>query len=57
MFCLGKKLRVYCGSPSYAAPEIIACTEYEGPPVVSFRSVAFNPDETPAPDLMKFLYT
>ena len=31
----GKKLKVFCGSPSYAAPEIIACTEYEAPPVVS----------------------
>lgn len=29
----GKKLRVYCGSPSYAAPEIIGEREYEGPPV------------------------
>ena len=27
-----KKLRVYCGSPSYAAPEIVARKEYYGPP-------------------------
>ncbi|KAK9819595.1 hypothetical protein WJX72_000121 [[Myrmecia] bisecta] len=29
----GKKLRVHCGSPSYAAPEIVARKAYEGPPV------------------------
>jgi serine/threonine protein kinase len=29
----GKKLRVHCGSPSYAAPEIVARKMYEGPPV------------------------
>ena len=29
----GKKLRVHCGSPSYAAPEIVARKQYEGPPV------------------------
>lgn len=28
-----KKLRVHCGSPSYAAPEIVARKMYEGPPV------------------------
>lgn len=31
----GKTLRVHCGSPSYAAPEIVARKAYEGPPVVS----------------------
>ncbi|CAG9462218.1 unnamed protein product [Pedinophyceae sp. YPF-701] len=29
----GKKLKVYCGSPSYAAPEIVARRHYDGPPV------------------------
>ncbi|GBG79352.1 hypothetical protein CBR_g29500 [Chara braunii] len=29
----GKKLRVHCGSPSYAAPEIVARKLYDGPPV------------------------
>ena len=28
-----KKLRVHCGSPSYAAPEIVARRAYVGPPV------------------------
>ena len=29
----GKKLKVHCGSPSYAAPEIVARKSYDGPPV------------------------
>ena len=29
----GKRLRVHCGSPSYAAPEIVSRREYDGPPV------------------------
>ena len=29
----GKKLKVHCGSPSYAAPEIVARRAYDGPPV------------------------
>ncbi|EEH54051.1 uncharacterized protein MICPUCDRAFT_5956, partial [Micromonas pusilla CCMP1545] len=29
----GRRLRVHCGSPSYAAPEIVARREYDGPPV------------------------
>ena len=29
----GKKLKVHCGSPSYAAPEIVARKPYDGPPV------------------------
>jgi 5'-AMP-activated protein kinase catalytic alpha subunit len=32
-YATGKKLRVHCGSPSYAAPEIVARKQYEGPPV------------------------
>jgi 5'-AMP-activated protein kinase catalytic alpha subunit len=32
-FAPGQRLRVFCGSPSYASPEIIAEREYEGPPV------------------------
>ncbi|EFJ49603.1 hypothetical protein VOLCADRAFT_42482, partial [Volvox carteri f. nagariensis] len=32
-FVPGKRLRVHCGSPSYAAPEIVARKAYEGPPV------------------------
>ena len=37
-FLPGKPLRVNCGSPSYAAPEIVARKPYDGPPVVSQRS-------------------
>lgn len=33
-FIPGKRLRVHCGSPSYAAPEIVARKQYDGPPVV-----------------------
>ena len=29
----GKKLKVHCGSPSYAAPEVVARRLYDGPPV------------------------
>jgi 5'-AMP-activated protein kinase, catalytic alpha subunit len=29
----GKRLKVFCGSPSYAAPEIVARQPYDGPPV------------------------
>jgi serine/threonine protein kinase len=29
----GRKLRVHCGSPSYAAPEIVSRQLYDGPPV------------------------
>lgn len=29
----GKLLRVHCGSPSYAAPEIVGRKSYLGPPV------------------------
>lgn len=29
----GSRLRSHCGSPSYAAPEIVARRDYEGPPV------------------------
>ncbi|GBF88421.1 hypothetical protein Rsub_01133 [Raphidocelis subcapitata] len=32
-FTPGRRLRVHCGSPSYAAPEIVARRSYEGPPV------------------------
>ncbi len=34
-FIPGKQLRVHCGSPSYAAPEIVSRKHYDGPPVVS----------------------
>lgn len=33
LFQPGKRLRVHCGSPSYAAPEIVSKDYYEGPPV------------------------
>eukprot|EP00892_Ulva_mutabilis_P000590 jgi/Ulvmu1/10531/UM064_0069.1 len=33
IFSPGTPLRVHCGSPSYAAPEIIGRQNYEGPPV------------------------
>ena len=29
----GKRLKVFCGTPSYMAPEIVRRTEYEGKPV------------------------
>ncbi|KAL4424840.1 hypothetical protein ABPG77_011090 [Micractinium sp. CCAP 211/92] len=32
-FVAGKRLRCHCGSPSYAAPEIVARKDYLGPPV------------------------
>ena len=33
IFTEGKALNVHCGSPSYAAPEIIDRKSYSGPPV------------------------
>lgn len=33
IFTAGKPLKVHCGSPSYAAPEIIGRRNYDGPPV------------------------
>jgi serine/threonine protein kinase len=33
IFAEGKPLKVHCGSPSYAAPEIIGRRSYSGPPV------------------------
>lgn len=33
IFTEGKALKVHCGSPSYAAPEIIGRRSYSGPPV------------------------
>jgi hypothetical protein len=38
-FIPGKRLRVHCGSPSYAAPEIVARKQYDGPPVVGSELV------------------
>ena len=32
-YVAGKRLRCHCGSPSYAAPEIVARQDYLGPPV------------------------
>jgi serine/threonine protein kinase len=32
-FFPGEKLKVFCGSPDYAAPELVGMTEYEGPKV------------------------
>lgn len=29
----GTRLKVFCGSPSYAAPEIVSRRPYDGPPV------------------------
>ena len=29
----GKRIKIFCGTPSYMAPEIVQRTEYEGPPV------------------------
>jgi 5'-AMP-activated protein kinase, catalytic alpha subunit len=33
IFTEGSALKVHCGSPSYAAPEIIGRRSYSGPPV------------------------
>jgi serine/threonine protein kinase len=47
-FIPGKRLRVHCGSPSYAAPEIVSRKQYDGPPVVreTYISVQFQQSYT-----------
>ena len=46
-----RKIKIFCGTPSYMAPEIVSKIEYAGPPAAPFTlDLSFRLDSTSSTD-------